>query len=449
MDRIEDDSSLTAEQLKARILELVERYARVAHRRLEFDPVRPRVPVSGKVYGAEELRSVVDAGLEFWLTTGRFNAAFESGLAGFLGVKHALTTNSGSSANLLAVAALTSPLLADRALKAGDEIITVAAGFPTTVNPALLYGLRPVFVDIDIPTYNVSIPSLKEAITPRTRAVMLAHTLGNPFNLAAVMELCAKHGLWLVEDACDALGSTYTGNDGASRFVGSYGDISTASFYPAHHITTGEGGAVFTNNGRLKPILESIRDWGRDCFCETGKDNTCGKRFGWTLGDLPHGYDHKYIYSHLGYNLKMTDLQAAIGVAQLQRLPAFAAARRRNFIRLRDRLRRLEDLVVLPEATAGSDPSWFGFPLMLRDGAPPRLQVVAALESRGVATRLLFGGNLTKQPYFKGLDFRTVGELPNTDAVMRRAFWVGVYPGLSEEMIDHISNSLYDALGRG
>lgn len=427
-----------SDPLRAEIRALVERYARERHTPKPFVPGESPVPVSGRVYGASELSLLADAALDFWLTTGRFNDAFERGLEAFLGARHALTVNSGSSANLLAVAALTSPALGERALVPGDEVLGVAAAFPTTVNPALQHGLVPVFVDVTLPTYNVDVSRLAEAVGPRTKAVMMAHTLGNPFDLEAVSRLCREKGLWLVEDCCDALGSRFGG-----RPVGSFGDVGTLSFYPAHHITTGEGGAVFTNGGKLRKLLESFRDWGRDCWCAPGKDDTCGRRFGWKLGDLPEGYDHKYVYSHLGYNLKMTDLQAAVGVAQLERLPGFIAARRANFARLRERLEPLERYFVLPEATPGSEPAWFGFPVTVRDDAPfSREELLRHLAGRKVGTRLLFAGNVLRQPYFKGRPHRVVGSLENTDRVMRSTFWLGVYPGLTEPMLDYAADSV-------
>ena len=374
---------------------------------------------------------MVEASLDGWLTTGRFNEAFEKRLAEFLGVRFVLTVNSGSSANLVAMAALTSPRLGDRAIRPGDEVIGVAAGFPTTVNPILQAGAVPVFVDVTLPTYNVDVERLAAAITPRTRAIMLAHTLGNPFNLEAVTALCREHGLWLVEDCCDALGSTYQG-----RLAGTFGDIGTLSFYPAHHMTMGEGGAVFTRSAELKKIVESFRDWGRDCFCPPGHDNTCNNRFGWKLGDLPQGYDHKYIYSHLGYNLKITDMQAACGLAQLDRLEGFIAARKHNFAFLRAALEPCQDQLILPEATAGSDPSWFGFLLTLRpESRHTRLDLVNHLNELKIGTRLLFAGNLLRQPYMAGRPQRVSGDLANTDLIMNRTFWIGVYPGLSEEML--------------
>jgi CDP-6-deoxy-D-xylo-4-hexulose-3-dehydrase len=420
-----------AAALRAQILHLVGRYAALAHAPPAFAPDRSPIAVSGKVYGAPELRLLVDSALDFWLTTGRFNDAFEAALARVAGVRWALTCNSGSSANLLALSALTSPLFGDAALRAGDEVITCAAGFPTTVNPILQNGLTPVFVDVDIPTYNIRADLIEAAVTPRTRAIMIAHALGNPFDLGTVTAIAARRGLLLVEDCCDALGATYRG-----RPVGGFGDAATLSFYPAHQITTGEGGAVLVNRSLMKRAVESIRDWGRDCWCATGEDNTCKKRFDWRLGDLPHGYDHKYIYSHLGYNLKMTDMQAAVGLAQLDRLDGFVAARRRNFALLREGLADLADVLILPEATPGAEPSWFGFPLTLRADAPfSRQDLVLALNRHRIGTRAVFGGNLLRQPYMRGRPVRVVGDLSASDTVMRRAFWIGVYPGLGEPQI--------------
>lgn len=433
MGRVSKPKAAGQAALRREILKLVARYAALRHTPEKFVPGVSPVPVSGRVFGAEDVQTLTDSALDFWLTTGRFNAEFETKLGKFLGDSKVITVNSGSSANLLAVAALTAQELGDRALRPGDEIIGTAACFPTTVNPQLLYGLVPVFLDVDIPTYNMDISRLEEAITPRTKAIMAAHTLGNPFNLAVATEVARRHGLWLIEDCCDALGSTYQG-----RSVGTFGDMATLSFYPAHQITMGEGGAVFTSSARLAKLAESFRDWGRDCWCAPGKENTCGKRFGWKLGELPHGYDHKYAYSHLGYNLKITDMQAAVGVAQLKRLPSFTAARRLNFSRLKERLARHDKFFILPQATLGSEPSWFGFPLTMREDAPfTRAELIAHLQARKVATRLLFAGNITRQPYFKGRTFRAVGDLTNTDVVMSRTFWLGVYPGLSEPMIDY------------
>ena len=419
-------------------------YADVAHVPAPFVPGRSVVPPSGKVIGARELELLVDSSLDGWLTTGRFNDAFERKLGQFLGRRHVRTTNSGSSANLLAMTALTSHLLGDRALKPGDEVITVAAGFPTTVNPSLQNGLVPVFVDVTLPTYNIDPARIEAAISPRTRAIMIAHTLGNPFDLEAVMDAAKRHNLWVVEDCCDALGSTYKG-----RKVGTFGHIGTLSFYPAHHITMGEGGAVFTDDDLLRRAVESIRDWGRDCYCAPGRDNTCGKRFQWQLGDLPAGYDHKYTYSHLGYNLKITDMQAAVGLAQLDRLEGFIESRRQNFRHLRARLEPLSDRLLLPEATPNSDPSWFGFPItVLPAAAQSREQLTAFLEKHKIGTRLLFAGNLTRQPYFQGRNHRVSGTLENTDRVMERTFWIGVYPGLSTAMLDYSADKIIEFMGR-
>ena len=428
------------EALRAQILDLVGQYHQLAHQRAPFDPARPNVPVSGRVYGARDMQMLVDSALDFWLTTGRFNAQFEEKLAARIGVRHALTVNSGSSANLVAFSALTSPRLKSRQLQPGDEVITCATGFPTTVNPILQTGMVPVFVDVDIPTYNIDIAATEAAIGPKTRAIMVAHTLGNPFDVLAIRKLCDRHGLFLIEDCCDALGATVGG-----KHVGTFGDVGTLSFYPAHHITMGEGGAVFTNNANMNKILESFRDWGRDCYCAPGKDDTCNKRFGWRLGDLPKGYDHKYVYSHLGYNLKITDMQAAVGLAQLDRLDDFIAARRRNYQLLRDGLAALEDMFILPEATAGTEPSWFGFPLTLRENAPvSRHQLLLDMQSRNIGTRLLFGGNLIRQPYMKGRNFRVSGSLANADVIVDRTFWIGVYPGLGEAEIGFMLDTLHD-----
>lgn len=428
-------SGTAAEDLRRQILDLVAQYAELAHAPRPFDPGSSAVPVSGKVYGAEEMRLLVDSSLDFWLTTGRFNDAFEKRLAEFVGAKHALTTNSGSSANLLALSALCSPLLKERALRPGDEVITVATGFPTTVNPALQYGLVPVFVDVDIPTYNILPDRIEAAVSDRTRAIMVAHTLGNPFDLGEVMRVAEKHNLWVVEDCCDALGARYDGKP-----VGTFGSIGTLSFYPAHHITMGEGGAVFTDRALLRRILESMRDWGRDCWCPPGKDNTCSKRFNWKLGDLPFGYDHKYTYSHAGYNLKITDMQAAVGLAQMDRLDDFIAARRRNFDRLKAGLADLAEFLILPEATPNSEPSWFGFTITLREGTPfSRDDLVKHLNNEcRIATRLLFGGNLLRQPYMKDRTYRVVGDLTNADIVTERTFWLGVFPGLTDAHIDYM-----------
>lgn len=421
------------EALRQEILALVERYHALAHRKAPFAPGRSPVPVSGRVYGAREIQTLVDSALDFWLTAGRFNDAFEKGLAERVGARRVLTVNSGSSANLVAFSALTSPKLRSRRLVPGDEVITCATGFPTTVNPAILWGMTPVFLDVELETYNIDVQALEAALSPRTRAVMIAHTLGNPFNLDAVVAFCKKHDLYLIEDCCDALGATYHG-----RHVGTFGDVGTLSFYPAHHITMGEGGAVFTDNALLSKVMESFRDWGRDCYCPPGRDNTCGARFGWTLGDLPSGYDHKYVYSHLGFNLKITDMQAAVGLAQLNRVDDFVAARRRNFAVLQDAFADMRDAFILPRATAGSDPSWFGYPLTIRADAPfAREQLLAYLNERGIGTRLLFGGNLLRQPYMKDRAHRAPTPLTNADIVIERTFWIGLHPDLGESELGY------------
>jgi CDP-6-deoxy-D-xylo-4-hexulose-3-dehydrase len=434
----------SAEELRREILALVAEYHEVAFAPREFVPGESAVPVSGKVFGAEEVQHVVEAGLDFWLTAGRFAIEFERRFARVMQARHAMLVNSGSSANLVALSSLTSPSLGDDRLKPGDEVITVAAGFPTTVNPIVQNGLVPVFVDVEQGSYGPIVSQLEEAVSDRTRAVMIAHTLGNPFDLDAVTALVKKHDLYLIEDCCDAVGATYRG-----RSVGSFGDLATVSFYPAHHITMGEGGCVLAHKPAMKRLVESFRDWGRDCWCETGKDNTCGKRFEWQLGALPCGYDHKYTYTHVGYNLKLTDMQAAVGVAQLERLPAFIEARRRNFATLRAGLRELEDVLVLPEATPHSEPSWFGFPLMVREDAPfTRDALTRFLESRRIATRLLFGGNLVRQPAYQDVNYRVVGDLANSDRVMHGAFWIGVHPGLTDEMLAYMIESV-NAFCRG
>ncbi|MDD5296584.1 MAG: lipopolysaccharide biosynthesis protein RfbH [Rhodocyclaceae bacterium] len=421
--------------IRQKIAALVEEYAAIAYAPQAFTPGVSVVPPSGKVLDAAELKNMVEASLDGWLTTGRFNDEFEKRLAAFLGVKHLMTVNSGSSANLVAFSALTSPRLGERAIKPGDEVIGVAAGFPTTVNPILQFGAVPVFVDVELGTYNIDVSLLEAAIGPKTKAIMLAHTLGNPYNLAEVTRIAKKHGLWLIEDCCDALGSTYDG-----QLVGTFGDIGTLSFYPAHHITMGEGGAVFTNNDQLKLIAESFRDWGRDCYCPPGKDNTCSKRFCWKLGDLPQGYDHKYTYSHLGYNLKISDMQAACGVAQLDKAPAFIQQRKDNFAFLKERLKSCEEFLILPEATENSEPSWFGFPITLRESAPvARVDLLQYLDQNKIGTRLLFAGNLTRQPYMIGRNFRVSGTLTNTDIVMNNTFWIGVYPGLTEDVLNYVA----------
>lgn len=429
--------------LREQIAKLVDEYASIALAPQPFLPGLTMVPPSGKVVGVEELKNMVSASLDGWLTTGRFNAEFEKKLADLIGIKHLITVNSGSSANLVAFSTLTSPKLGARAIQKGDEVIGVAAGFPTTINPILQFGAVPVFVDIDALTHNIDALKIEAAIGPKTKAIMLAHSLGNPFNLDVVTALCKKYNLWLVEDCCDALGSTYRG-----QMVGTFGDIGTLSFYPAHHITMGEGGAVFTNNEELKSIAESFRDWGRDCYCQPGKDNTCGKRFCQKLGDLPVGYDHKYTYSHLGYNLKITDMQAACGLAQLEKAPQFIQARKDNFAFLKERLKECEEFVYLPEATEHSDPSWFGFPITLKDSCPvSRLDLLTYLDQNKVGTRLLFAGNLTRQPYMMGANYRISGELTNTDNVMNNTFWIGVQPALTLEMLEFAAQKIESYLG--
>jgi CDP-6-deoxy-D-xylo-4-hexulose-3-dehydrase len=431
--------SKTTSQIRDEIRALVREYHEVAFTPTDFLPGQSPVPVSGKVLDSAEIELLVEASLDAWLTTGRFAAQFEREFAAFMGVRCASLVNSGSSANLAALSCLTSPSLGDRRLRAGDEVITVAAGFPTTVNPIIQNGLVPVFVDVHIPTYNIDATQLEAAVSNRTKAIMLAHTLGNPFDLDAVMQLAAKHGLWVIEDCCDAVGSTYKG-----RGVGTFGNLATTSFYPAHHITMGEGGAILTQSPALKKLAESFRDWGRDCWCDPGKSNTCGCRFEWKLGDLPVGYDHKYIYNHIGYNLKATDMQAAVGVAQLKKLPDFIAARKANFAKLHEALRDIDDLFILPEATPHSDPSWFGFPLAVRAAAPTtRNQVVHFLESKNIATRLLFGGNLLRQPAYRDIQRRVIGDLRNTDFVMNNVFWIGLYPGITQSMIDYMAETFH------
>jgi CDP-6-deoxy-D-xylo-4-hexulose-3-dehydrase len=437
------ETAKTPSAIRQEIASLVQQYADIVYAPKPFVPGETPIPVSGKVIGANELKNMVEASLDGWLTTGRFNAMFEERLAKYIGVKHLITVNSGSSANLVAFSTLTSPKLGERAVKPGDEVIGVAAGFPTTVNPIIQFGAVPVFVDVDLATHNIDASKIEAAISPKTKAIMLAHSLGNPFNLEVVTALCKKYNLWLVEDCCDALGATYNG-----QMVGTFGDIATLSFYPAHHITMGEGGAVFTNNAELKQIAESFRDWGRDCYCPPGKDNTCNKRFGWKLGNLPEGYDHKYTYSHLGYNLKITDMQAACALAQLDRVDEFVAARKANFAYLKNRLQSCADFLHLPEATAKSDPSWFGFPLVLKEAAPiRRLDLLNYLNQNQIGTRLLFAGNLTRQPYMIGRNFRVSGELINTDIVMNQTFWLGVFPGLQTEQLDFVAKKIEEFLG--
>jgi len=442
---MEPTETSEAERLRAQILELVGEYHRAAFPVAEFDPGTSSVLVSGRVFDEKEITALVDSSLDFWLTTGRYAAEFERRFAKErFGRRHTILVNSGSSANLVAFSALTSVKLGERRIKPGDEVITVATGFPTTINPIIQNGAVPVFLDVEIPTYNVDVTHLEEALSEKTRAVMLAHTLGNPFDLAAVTAFCEANDLFLIEDCCDALGSTYDGKP-----VGSFGEFASVSFYPAHHITMGEGGAVICNDGKLKVIAESFRDWGRDCWCEPGDQDTCGKRFDQQFGELPTGYDHKYTYSEIGFNLKLTDMQAAVGVAQLEKLDGFIAARQRNFERLYDGLKDLEDVMILPQATANSEPSWFGFPIAIRPEARvTRNDVVRALEDRGIATRLLFGGNLMRQPAYRDVEHRVVGEMTNSDFVMENVFWIGVYPGLQEEQIDFMLEVLHEIANR-
>ncbi|MBF0444620.1 MAG: lipopolysaccharide biosynthesis protein RfbH [Magnetococcales bacterium] len=427
-------------QIREKILSLVDDYAQLAFKDKKFEPNLSPVPPSGKVIGAPELQNLVEASLDGWLTTGRFNEKFEQRLGSYLGAKHLLTTNSGSSANLLALTALTSPLLGERALKPGDEVLTVAASFPTTVNPIINNGLIPLFVDIEIPSYNIDVSRIKDAISPKTKAIMIAHTLGNPFDLEQIIQIASQHNMWVVEDCCDALGSRYNG-----QLVGTFGDISTLSFFPAHHITMGEGGAVFTNSGILRRIVQSLRDWGRDCHCDPGVDNTCGNRFDKQYGNLPHGYDHKYTYSHLGYNLKITDMQAAVALAQMDRLEGFTKARKLNFNFLKEQLQDLQEYLILPEATPNSDPSWFGFTITLKPSVTQsRQELLKFLDKHKIGTRLLFAGNIINQPYFKEIPYRSHGSLDNTNIVMNRTFWLGVYPGLDEDMLRFVSDKLHE-----
>ncbi|ABF41840.1 DegT/DnrJ/EryC1/StrS aminotransferase [Candidatus Koribacter versatilis Ellin345] len=430
-----------ADELRQKIRALTADYYGEAFAAKPFVPGETPVQVAGRVFDAEEMESLVDSALDFWLTTGRFAEQFEREFAKFMSVRTATLVNSGSSANLVAVSALTSERLGDRRLKACDEVITVAAGFPTTVNPIIQAGLVPVFVDIQLGTYNIDPSQLEAARSDKTRAVMIAHTLGNPFDLDAVTAFVKKYDLWLIEDCCDAVGSTYR-----RQRVGSFGDLATTSFYPAHHITMGEGGAVLAEKPLLKTLIESFRDWGRDCWCAPGDANTCGKRFDWQLGELPHGYDHKYTYSHIGYNLKATDLQAAVGVAQLKKLPGFIEARKKNFAALHSGLADMQEVFALPEATAHSDPAWFGFPILLREDAPfERKELINYLDEKKIGTRLLFGGNLTRQPAYKDVPYRKVGSLANSDIVMNRLFWIGVFPGLTPAMLEYMIETLHAA----
>lgn len=441
--------NMTEQQAREQILKMVDEYCGKYHNNKKEFTEGDRIPYASRVYDSEEMCNLVDSSLEFWLTSGRYTDQFEKKLGEYLGAKYCALVNSGSSANLTAFMALTSPLLGERAVKRGDEVITVAAGFPTTVTPIIQYGAVPVFVDVTIPQYNIDVTMLEKALSDRTKAVMLAHTLGNPFDLAAVKSFCDRHSLWLIEDNCDALGSQYTIN-GEKRFTGTIGDIGTSSFYPPHHMTMGEGGAVYTNDPLLARIIRSMRDWGRDCICRSGCDNMCGHRFDRQYGELPMGYDHKYVYSHFGYNLKATDMQGAIGCAQLGKFPGFVERRKHNFARLKNALLGAQDKLILPEPAENSDPSWFGFLITCREGVD-RNAVVQHLESRGVQTRMLFAGNLTKHPCFDemrktGEGFRIVGDLANTDRIMRDAFWVGVYPGMTDEMIDYMAKTILEAV---
>lgn len=450
-ESFQDHAVMTADMISLTELEKVKRqrifsqvneFYTLFHQQKPFQAGQTKIPYSGKIYDEKEMLALIDASLDFWLTTGRFSKQFEIEFAKYLGVKYALLTNSGSSANLLAVSALTSPKLGDRRLLAGDEVITVAAGFPTTVAPIIQNGLVPVFIDVELGTYNIDVSQLEAAVSERTKAIIIAHTMGNPFNLKTVMQFAEKHQLWVIEDNCDALGAKYDG-----KLTGTIGHIGTSSFYPPHHITMGEGGAVYTNDPRLKMIIESFRDWGRDCWCPSGCDNTCHKRFDWQLGDLPKGYDHKYTYSHLGYNLKVTDMQAAIGLEQLKKLPGFVEKRNRHFDLLHAKLKELENDLILPTATPNSEPSWFGFILTIRDGNKlSRQKMTQFLEEHHIQTRMLFAGNITKQPAFQGVNYRVVGDLKNTDKIMHDTFLVGVYPGLNDEKIEYMSEKIIDAV---
>lgn len=440
---------MTEKQAKEQILSMITAYCRMYHNHKVSFKEGQRIPYASRVYDHEEMVNLVDSALEFWLTSGRFTEQFEREFSEYLNVKYCSLVNSGSSANLLAFMALTSPLLGERAIRREDEVITVACGFPTTVTPLIQFGAIPVFADVTIPQYNIDISMLEKAVSDKTKAVMLAHTLGNPFDLAAVREFCNKYGLWLVEDNCDALGSQYE-IDGITRYTGTIGDIGTSSFYPPHHMTMGEGGAVYTDNPLLNKIIRSLRDWGRDCVCPPGKDNLCGHRFDRQFGQLPFGYDHKYVYSHFGYNLKATDLQAAIGCAQMKKLTAFAEHRRRNFSGLKSGLCGLEEKFILPEPLLNSNPNWFGFMITCREGTD-RNKVVQYLESKGIQTRMLFAGNLVRQPCFdnmrsSGKGYRVVGELANTDRIMQDAFWIGVYPGLTDDMVDYMVKIIREAV---
>jgi CDP-6-deoxy-D-xylo-4-hexulose-3-dehydrase len=437
-------SRVSEKEDREEIFNLVKKFAENYLQAESFQPGKTAIPPSGKLIGNEELVAMVDASLDGWLTAGRYNRSFERRLSKFLGAKHVLTVNSGSSANLVAFSCLTSPKLGERAIQKGDEVISVAAGFPTTVNPILQFGAIPVFIDVTLENYNIDVKLVESAISSKTKAIMLAHTLGNPFDLDVITSICKKHNLWLIEDTCDALGSTYK-----NQKVGTYGDVGTISFYPAHHITMGEGGAVFTNNDELRAIAESYRDWGRDCYCQPGRDNTCGKRFGWQLGSLPCGYDHKYTYSHIGYNLKISDMQAACGLAQLKKVEEFIAARKRNFEFLKTSLSELEDVLLLPKATKYSDPSWFGFPLTVKSQSPlTRMELINELEKNRIGTRLLFAGNLTRQPSMIEQKFKIPRNLDVTDTIMNDTFWVGIHPALTEEMLAFTAEIMTKSLRR-
>lgn len=440
---------MNKQEMHDKILDMVKEYCDRYHNvERKFEP-GDRIPYASRVYDHEEMCNLVDSALEFWLTAGRYVDEFESELGKYLGVRHVSVVNSGSSANLLAFMTLTSPMLGGRQIQRGDEVITVAAGFPTTVAPMIQYGAIPVFVDVTIPQYNIDVQKLEQALSAKTKAVMIAHTLGNPFDLQAVKDFCDKHNLWLIEDNCDALGSRYV-IDGNDKFTGTVGDIGTSSFYPPHHMTMGEGGAVYTNNGKLHKIIRSLRDWGRDCVCQSGQDNLCGHRFDGQYGELPKGYDHKYVYSHLGYNLKVTDMQAAVGVAQLKKFPDFVERRRHNFTYMLKKLQDVADKFILPEPCKNSRPSWFGFLLTCREGID-REKVVRYLEKHGIQTRMLFAGNLIKHPCFdqmraSGKGYRVVGKLENTDRIMRDTFWIGVYPGMTDEKLDYMANIIKEAV---
>ena len=432
--KLEKTTTDKKSEIKNEIMRLISDYHKEAFPEKKFICGSSVVPVSGKIFDEKELQALVDASLDGWFTTGRYNDAFEKALGKYIGIPKVLTVNSGSSANLLAVSALTDQSLGNRAIQPGDEVITVAVSFPTTINPWILYGVIPVFVDIEVPTYNIKVEDITKAITPRTKAIMVAHTLGNPFDVEKVAAIAKMHNLWLIEDCCDALGATVNG-----KHVGTFGDIGTLSFYPAHHITTGEGGAVFTKSAKLATIMESFRDWGRDCWCASGCDNTCGKRFEWQLGDLPYGYDHKYMYSRIGYNLKITDMQAALGLAQLEKIETFISIRRRNFNRLTKGLEKLSHKIILPEATPGTSPSWFGYLISIKpDSGINRNDLIEKLTHAKIATRLLFAGDIRKQPYFKDVAHRNSGTLVNTSLVLHNTFWIGVTPMISDEMVDYI-----------